>query len=70
MKRLLLISFSALCLSGCIYTNPYGYSRYNTVTPIYHPQPYYVPVPPPPRYRYFERSEHRSYSRPHHHNYW
>jgi hypothetical protein len=64
MKRLLLIISSALCLSGCVYPSPYGYSRYaTTVTPVY-PQTYYEHryyAPPPPRYRYSERDEHRPY---------
>lgn len=63
MKRLLLISFGALCLGGCVYPSPYGYSRYSTVTPVYS-RTYYEHrhyEPSPPRYRYSEGSEH------HHH---
>ena len=64
MKRLLLISLSVLCLGGCVYPSPYGYSRYTTtVTPVY-PRTYYehrYSVPAQPRsYRYYEH-EHRGH---------
>ncbi len=70
MKRLLLMSLGALCLGGCVYPSPYGYSRYaTTVTPIYpqtyHEHHYYVPIPAPPRYRYSERGEHRPHFQSH-----
>jgi hypothetical protein len=69
MKRLLLISIGALCLTGCVYPSPYGYSRYTTVTPIYRQSPHYSRdyyVPRPPRFHYDQHEGHRPHFRDSH----
>ncbi|MDD5228888.1 MAG: hypothetical protein PHN45_00955 [Methylococcales bacterium] len=68
MKRLLLISISALFLDGCVYPSPYGYSRYTTITPVY-PRTYYEHryYTSPPRYHYYERNDRRPYFQQRHH---
>lgn len=64
MKTVLLVSLSALFLSGCIYTHPSPYSsRYTVVTPTpvyprHHSTPRYYTPAPAPRFRYYEERPH------------
>lgn len=77
MKTGLLVCLSALFLSGCVYSHPYGgygYSRYTVVTPTpvyprYEAPRYYTPVPAP-RFRYFEERPHFHSHHPHSRHHW
>lgn len=72
MKIGLLLSLSALFLTGCVYSHPspYGYSRYTVVTPAprYEAPRYYTPTPAP-RFRYYEERPH-FHSHQRSHRYW
>jgi hypothetical protein len=71
MKRLFLfvIMTTTFFITGCVYSHrsPYGYSSYQTITPIYpryQEQRYYTPAPP--RYIIQPVPQFRSYGHEHH----